>query len=634
MGSTTAQQPATKSVSTLITKAVVEGEKTVRAIVSAPTVDRDFDIVDNASLRLPLKSGGTIAARDLTGSEELDIPWLIDHDFSVENVIGSVKSAKLNDSQELEVIFRLSSLAKAQDVYTLLEEGHLNNAFSITFNDYEYIDGAIYNGEILEISAVWRGSNKDARLLALSKSLQKGESMANAKELELDAKANKVDETAVEQPTVEAPKTTDEVVVAEAVAPEVSEAVQPEAEQPEQVVEPPAVEAPALVETPAAEVPAEDDATSKSINKETSTMSKTQEVAIEGVVAKAPSVIEQPTMSKTLDKNAIRKNFVLQVASIASNDDAALAGFNSKAMELAGVESKVIDRASGSALFMSQVVADDIQTEYTNLGRVGQLVDRVDINGAETYKMLVEAKGTGFAPVALGGTKAQDQPIWTPKTFEPFEWAIIVPWLDGVAKRTPIAVYNQLVRYIANEYARLEDKVIISYAGGVVGGETRPATGLVPVLTAAAGDRVVAYANYTAAAVVAALGTAYGSVESDGAISVITNRSTWAKLATSADTAGRPIFTVTGEQVSAGALGTFNVVLSQEVPADRIIVGDLSDYLLVTRGGLETLYSREATVGALNLFTSDASALRADANITGGVKKLSSFVLLSKTVTV
>ena len=48
----------------------------------------------------------------------------------------------------------------------------------------------------------------------------------------------------------------------------------------------------------------------------------------------------------------------------------------------------------------------------------------------------------------------------------------------------------------------------------------------------------------------------------------------------------------------------------------------------MTRGGLSTLFSREATVGSLNLFTQDASALRADVDITGGAVALESFVLL------
>ena len=55
----------------------------------------------------------------------------------------------------------------------------------------------------------------------------------------------------------------------------------------------------------------------------------------------------------------------------------------------------------------------------------------------------------------------------------------------------------------------------------------------------------------------------------------------------------------------------------------------MADYLVVTRGGLGTLFSREAYVAdVINLFTQDASALRADIDITGGVKRLESFSLI------
>lgn len=258
------------------------------------------------------------------------------------------------------------------------------------------------------------------------------------------------------------------------------------------------------------------------------------------------------------------------------------------------------------------------------------MVNKIDIEGAETYSQLVEAAGNGFQPVALGGVKPQDQPVWTKITFDPKEWAVIIAWLDGVQKRSPIAVYNQIVRYIARQYAKLEDKVVLTYAGGTYDGEVRPATGLVPILTTA--GRVTNVADFSSASVVTALGDAYGEIESDLGLTLVANRRTWAKLATSLDGAARPIFTVIGEQVSAGALGTFNVVQSNALADGDVVIGAYDDYNLVTRGGLGTLFSREATIGtgetALNLFTQDASALRADIDITGKPIANTSFQLL------
>lgn len=60
-----------------------------------------------------------------------------------------------------------------------------------------------------------------------------------------------------------------------------------------------------------------------------------------------------------------------------------------------------------------------------------------------------------------------------------------------------------------------------------------------------------------------------------------------------------------------------------------VVIGNFADYLLVTRGGLATLFSQEAYIAdVVNLFTQDASALRADIDITGGAKRVNSFSLL------
>lgn len=325
-----------------------------------------------------------------------------------------------------------------------------------------------------------------------------------------------------------------------------------------------------------------------------------------------------------ITKNDARKMIVQALSAKYNGDEKAFTAINDKIKTLE-VKNE-IDGTTGAPLFAPEILATDIRTQYEVVGRVGSLVNRIDIEGAETYRKVVETAGAGFRPVALGAVKPEDQPVWESIVFEPFEWALIVAWLDGVAKRSPFAVYQQIVRYIALELARLEDKIILTYAGGTVGSETRPATGLVPILTAA--DRDTAVASYDSADTIPALGVAYGEVESDLAITLVANRRTWARLATSLDNFGRPIFTIVGEQVAAGALGTFNLVQSNVLTDGDVVVGAFADYNLVTRGGLGTLLSREATVGDLNLFTQDASALRADIDITGGVDAVESFWLL------
>lgn len=419
----------------------------------------------------------------------------------------------------------------------------------------------------------------------------------------------KTDETETQEPvetTVEATEVTEEVTE-ENPKEEAEESVE-EAPEVEEKTEPQATE----TKQPVA------------LNKEKK-MSK--EIAAETVVE--PTALADPAVAtaedKKITKNEARKMIVNALAAKYAKDEKAFAKIEKELKA-----SMVIDGTSGEPLFGQEVLANDIRQAYTNVGRVGALVNRIDIEGAEIFRQLVETAGNGFTPVALGGTKDLDQPVWTPVTFEPFEWALIVAWLDGVQKRSPIAIYNQIVRYIAREYAKLEDKIVLTYAGGTIDGEVRPATGLVPILTTA--GRVTPVASYDSADVLPALATAYGEVESDQAITLVANRKTWAQLAVSTDGEARPLFTVVGEEVAAGALGTFRVVLSSVLEDGDVVVGAYQDYNLVTRGGLEYLFSREATVGegenALNLFTNDASALRADIDITGKPVVNTSFQLL------
>lgn len=370
-----------------------------------------------------------------------------------------------------------------------------------------------------------------------------------------------------------------------------------------------------------AELKAKADADAKLAEEQEAKMQKQIETAVEGIVAKA--LPAQPKAEKKVSERDVRANFVAQIGALVNKDYSSLSKYAKEGAEMRGVQNAVAD---GENLWVDEVVRNDILKAYNQVGRVGGLVDRESIT-ADTLKILVETAGTGFSPVALGAVKTTDTPVWTPKTFEPFEWAVIVPWKDGDQKRTSINIYNQIVQYIATEYAKLEDKIILTYAGGTVGAETRPASGLVPILTSAGRD--IQATDYSSQEVVSALAEAYGQTESDGTITLVCNRKTWAQLATSLDGFDRPLFTVVGSEVSAGALGSFRVVNSSVMSDGDVVIGNFADYLLVTRGGLGTLLSREAYIAdVINLFTQDAQALRADIDITGGAKRVNSFSLI------
>lgn len=216
--------------------AEVDGEHRITFIASTANEDRDYEHVAIDTFRLPLKGGGHIRVSDIPaeGAGDIDIPFLTDHDlWSVEKTIGSVRKAYFIDGA---LIFDagISSRPYAQEMFKLVEEGHLANAFSIQYRDYErdQANDTDYNGEIVEVSLVTRGSNMDAQVLA-TKGL-KGKTV-DEKEAETPV-APEVEETKVEAPA-EA-----EVKEAEPTEEPVEEAVEPKAEE-EAQAEPEAEEA-------------------------------------------------------------------------------------------------------------------------------------------------------------------------------------------------------------------------------------------------------------------------------------------------------------------------------------------------------------------------------------------------------
>lgn len=161
----------TKSI-TLSRKSVseVDGEHRVTFVASSATLDRDEEIVEIGTFCLPVKGGGVIRVSEIPadGADNVDIPLLTDHDvYEVDKTIGSVRKAYYQNG---ELIFEagISSRPYAQEIFTLIEEKHLDNAFSISFGGYEWDPqtSTMSNGEVYEVSVVTRGSNKYARVLS------------------------------------------------------------------------------------------------------------------------------------------------------------------------------------------------------------------------------------------------------------------------------------------------------------------------------------------------------------------------------------------------------------------------------------------------------------------------------------
>lgn len=187
-----AEETIKKAVSvagSLKTKETADGERQIVFVASSNGLDRHYENVDVKSLRLPIKGGGEVVAKDIgtNGATNVDIPLMLNHSFDVTDVIGSVRKAYM-DGDELVFEAGISQRDIAQDMLTLIDEGHLSNAFSITMSDFDYDSdtATISNAEVIEVSLVFRGANKEARLLAI-KSLLGGKKVADEKSKKLTA---------------------------------------------------------------------------------------------------------------------------------------------------------------------------------------------------------------------------------------------------------------------------------------------------------------------------------------------------------------------------------------------------------------------------------------------------------------
>lgn len=122
------------------------------AILSAPTLDRDGEVIDPKAFE-PLPDHITID---------------VDHGMSVSTTVGS--GTPFYDGDLLMFRGAFSSLPRAQEVRTLVQEGHIRK-MSVAFRDAKYAeddDGIphITKAELLNAAIVPIPSNREADILA------------------------------------------------------------------------------------------------------------------------------------------------------------------------------------------------------------------------------------------------------------------------------------------------------------------------------------------------------------------------------------------------------------------------------------------------------------------------------------
>jgi hypothetical protein len=253
----------------------VDGERRIVFVASSSQEDRHGETVAVDTLRLPLKGGGFVVVGSVpeAGVENVDIPFMIDHSWSVEDRIGSVRKAWYANG---ELIFEcgLATTEIAQTITTLADEGHVGNSFSISMRDFDYNaeSGLISNAEIVEVSMVFRGANNEARLLAI-KSL-KGEKMTKKELAERKARLQKELAAIEEAEDVPADDTNEQPSGDAATPPESDEADEPKSEE----------DAPA---DPAPEDDADDNNTNSEEEKENMKKKLNHQIAADEVKDKA-----------------------------------------------------------------------------------------------------------------------------------------------------------------------------------------------------------------------------------------------------------------------------------------------------------------------------------------------------------
>lgn len=153
--------------------------RTLTFLANSGKVMCDGLTVDLKTLKAPLIDGTLKLVSDLTESDKLSLPLLIDHMPSIECQAGAITRLWMtNDGMMAEA--KLSEVDQGERIRQLAADGCLTNSFSITveFNQYPGKDGIIHDGELLEISVVYRGADPRAAFTAInSRNNKNGDTM-------------------------------------------------------------------------------------------------------------------------------------------------------------------------------------------------------------------------------------------------------------------------------------------------------------------------------------------------------------------------------------------------------------------------------------------------------------------------
>lgn len=152
--------------------------RTLTFLANSGKVMCDGLTVELKTLKAPLIDGTLKLVSDLTESDKLSLPLLIDHMPSIECQAGAITRLWMTDDGMMAEA-KLSEVDQGERIRQLAADGCLTNSFSITveFNQRPGKDGIIHDGELLEISVVYRGADPRAAFTAINSRNNNGDTM-------------------------------------------------------------------------------------------------------------------------------------------------------------------------------------------------------------------------------------------------------------------------------------------------------------------------------------------------------------------------------------------------------------------------------------------------------------------------
>ncbi len=273
-------------------------------------------------------------------------------------------------------------------------------------------------------------------------------------------------------------------------------------------------------------------------------------------------------------------------------------------------------------------------TVYENLPKYGVAFQYADVRTTDrnSVKVMSLDSGLEFYATAEAGVKKSAKLAFSQKTVDLAKYAVIVPATDELAEDTAVDFWNLVTKELSRAYAKKADEIVFTDA---TTGITNT-TGVITEPVSGAGTTI------TWDDLLGAEGAGEDDIDRSGARWFM-RKETWFRLVQTKSTGDGHYFFQPNPNQPATPWGTpvsFVRVLptSAGVGANDgfAVYGDLANYILYTKRGMQLKVLTEATVKEtdgttdFNLATQDGTAMRAVVRILGVLPKgnASKFVVL------